>query len=59
MDICMEPDIWKTAPAAVVHGSTTQEPPPVVCPTNVTLPELLQAAGTRLPQEKEQLLVRQ
>ena len=42
METCLLPDIWKIVPAAVVQGSTTQEPPPVGCPISVTLPELRQ-----------------
>ena len=52
-------EIANSAPDAVVHGRTTQLPPPETCPIMVTLPEFLQAAGTRLPQEKELMEVMQ
>ena len=42
-----------------LHGTGYLENGSGFCPTNVTLPELLQAAGKRLPQEKDVLLVRQ
>ena len=59
METCLLPEIWKSVPAAVVQGCTTQEPPPVGYPISMTRSELRKAAGTRLPQEKELLLVRQ
>ena len=56
---CFVPEIINTVPEADVQGSTTQEPPPERCPSSVTVPDALNAAGARLPQEKELPEIRQ